>query len=74
MVQRHSETLFLLRALLNKNKKGGRDTSRPLSLIFFYFGFLMENILPSFVTAPDTGMNGITDLIADEFSLLTDRS
>jgi len=43
-------------------------------LVFIYFCFLVENILPSFVATPDAGMNGITDLVADEFSLLTDRS
>jgi len=59
--------------LLNKNiQKLPTYISGSFALIFFYFGFLMENILPSFVTAPDTGMNGIADLVADEFSLLTD--
>lgn len=74
MVQLHLGTLFLLRMLQNKYKKGGRDLSRPLSLVFFYFRFLVENILPSLVPAPDTGMDSITDLVADKFSLLTDRS
>ena len=44
-----------------------------LSLVFFYFRFLMENVLPSFVSAPDTGMNSVTDLVADKFCFLTDR-
>lgn len=73
MVRQHLETSFLLRTLQNKYKERGRDLSRPLSLVFFYFCFLMENLLPSFVPAPDTGMNGVTDLVADEFCFLTDR-
>ena len=44
-----------------------------LSLVFLYFCFLVENILPSFVAAPNTCVDGITDLVTDEFCFLTDR-
>ena len=73
MVQLHLETSYLLRALQNKNiAKLPTEKVGSSVLVFFYFGVLMENILPSFVAAPDTGMNGITDLVADEFCFLTD--
>ena len=74
MVQQLLGTSSLLRASQNKNiVKLPTEKVGSFTLVFFYFGFLMENILPSFVAAPDTGMNGVADLVADEFCFLTDR-